>query len=636
MADRDVYLILAFHAHEPWWDLPIHILKTVEDAEMREALRPDNWVQKRAEAKRDVYLHLLELADRVAAPMCLEATNELLMQIEEFTPKTYAALQEGFARGALYPIYGGAHHAHCTLLTIDEIADELRLNQEFLHDVMGAPLPKYRGAFPMEGSIDAHKLEAFRRAGIEYVVFPNISPRKARYRFAGGEGNPPYEPFLMQHDILGLPRHFGVSQDIWRPITKWKPEGLKSQGYILGMYWVFNDEYRTQRHVAFPIGRSEAIEEYRDVLERAIAEAPDGGLLLYIQDLELMDYGDEALEIMGEALSSLRPADARLHIVSPDEYIARTGARSKELPRLRFHQMSWAPEIRPVLRCDGHYPPLDAGPIGGYDFDLEVFRRWPFIYWEWGRFHVDVFNALLRAFGHPLVVPLSAREWWERGYRYEGLDKTERLALHSRSMKQADNWGWQPDEDRQKRPYLHGHRIAEMLLEELHDGAKSETVAGAFRPLDPASLLGLERLLELFIDRRVDYLRRGIERLGERAGEHVTWALRHLESAEGRRREAAEAIERAQDANRRLGEQRAPYSAADIAALLEALADHCRHIYLGTDEIQRAWGAIEDKDGMIVEMYRYLYDLYPPLFPQMLRELASPEELALVEDPPLE
>jgi hypothetical protein len=34
-------------------------------------------------------------------------------------------------------------------------------------------------------------------------------------------------------------------------------------------------------------------------------------------------------------------------------------------------------------------------------------------------------------------------------------------------------------------------------------------------------------------------------------------------------------------------------------------------------------------------MYRYLYDLYPPLFPGILRDLLTPEELALVDSPPL-
>jgi hypothetical protein len=69
--------------------------------------------------------------------------------------------------------------------------------------------------------------------------------------------------------------------------------------------------------------------------------------------------------------------------------------------------------------------------------------------------------------------------------------------------------------------------------------------------------------------------------------------------------------------------------------LLEALRDHCRHAFLALDEIQRAWGSIEDQEGMVIEMYDYLYGLYPPLFPRMLCQLASPEELAMVDDPRL-
>ena len=631
MADKDVYLILAFHAHEPWWDLPSHILSSLDDEELRDSVPAENWVRKRAQANRDVYKQLIDLSQHLSAPMCLAATNELLMQIDEFMPDTFEALKRAFAAGSLYPIYGGAHHAHCSLLTVDELADELRLNQEFLHDAMHVPQPKYKGAFPMEGSVDARKLEAFSRAGITYLVFPNLSPRKAHYRFDLA-ASPPYEPFALDRGLIGLPRHFAVSQDIWRPITRWKPEGLRRQGYLLGLYPVFDEEYREQRHVSFPIPRSKAIDDYRRVLERAVDEAPDRGLLLYIQDLELMDYGNDALEILSEALPAVRVPDARLHIVSPDEYIDRTGVRERDLPRLRFYQISWAPEIRPVLRADGHYPPLDAGPIDGVDFSLEGFRRWPFILWEWGRWHIDMFNSLLQSFGHPLVVPLSACQWWERGYRTQSLNADERLALYSRTMKQADNWGWQPDEERQKRPYLYGLAIIDLLLEELKS---HPNVANTFEPLQPRSLEGLRWLLEPFIDIRVDYLRKGIEKLGPRAGEHVSWAHTHLARAEDHRRDSAAALERARAANEGLAQADRPYSADAIAGLLEALREHCRHAFLATDSIQRAWGSIADTDAMIVEMYRYLYDLYPPLLPAKLRELAPAEELATIEDPPL-
>lgn len=621
MPQKDVYLILAFHAHEPWWDLPSHILSNLEDPDMRDSVPADNWVRRRAQADRDVYKHLVDLSWRLDAPMCLEATNELLMQIEEFMPDTFALLKRSFADGSLYPIYGGAHHAHCTLLNVDELADELRLNQEFVHDVMGAPRPRYRGAFPMEGSVDARKLEAFARAGIQYLVFPNLSPRKAHYRF-DTPAKPPYEPFALDHGLIGLPRHFAVSQDIWRPITRWKPQGLQKQGYILGQYPVFDEEYREQQHVSFPIPRHEAIDEYREVLETAIAEAPDGGMILYIQDLELMDYGDEALEILGEAIPAVSVPDARLHIVTPDQYIERTGVTTRELPRLRFHQVSWAPEIRPVLRADGHYPPLDAGPINGVDLSLEGFRRWPFMFWEWGRWHVDVFNALIESFGHALVVPLTAHAWNERAYKTRALSVEEQLALYSRTIKQADNWGWQPDEERQKRPYLYGIAIIDVLTAQL-DGAAD--IPASFTPLDQRSLDGLAWLLEPFIDVRVDYLRKGIEALGPRAGEYVAWAHNHLASAEQQRRSATEALDRVRAANDR----------RDIASLLATLREHCRHAFLATDSIQRAWASIADTDAMVIEMYKYLYRLYPPLLLAKLHDLMPQEERALVEDPPL-
>jgi hypothetical protein len=38
---------------------------------------------------------------------------------------------------------------------------------------------------------------------------------------------------------------------------------------------------------------------------------------------------------------------------------------------------------------------------------------------------------------------------------------------------------------------------------------------------------------------------------------------------------------------------------------------------------------------MIEQMYEYLYDLYPPLFPQILRSMLSEEEMAAVDDPQL-
>ena len=41
--------------------------------------------------------------------------------------------------------------------------------------------------------------------------------------------------------------------------------------------------------------------------------------------------------------------------------------RGDRLPHMKFHQVSWAPEIRLVLRSDGHYPPLHASEFRGIE-----------------------------------------------------------------------------------------------------------------------------------------------------------------------------------------------------------------------------------------------------------------------------
>lgn len=640
MNSKPVHVILAFHAHEPLWDLPARVLETLRDDDLRRAaVGNDNWVRRRAAAGRDVYARMLDLGGRLGAPLCLEATDELLMQLERHFPATFARIGDAYRSGALYPIYGNAFHTHIAMLTDAELADELRLNQEFVHDVLGAPRPRHPGAFPMEGSIDARKLAGFRAAGMEYVVFPNISPAKMRYAFDGlAPGtDPTYGAFTIGDGLIALPRHFPVSQEIWRPITKIDPAPLAPQGYILGKYHVFEEEYRSGRPVAFPITRAQGVAEYAGVLRQALREAPDGGLLLYIQDLELMDFGEQALDIIGEAWQTVRDEGiADVRFVTPDAYIDATRAAARPLPRMRFHQASWAPEIRLVLRSDGHYPPLHAGPFRGIDADAEIFRRWPFIFWEPGRFIADTFRALLAAFGHDLALPLTARDLDERGYDFTALAPAERLPLHLRVMQRACNFGWQPDEARHKWPYMHGLAICEILRDELSRPETSERVARDFRPLPERALRGLDGVLQVFVDTRVAYLRRGIQRLGERAGseERRAEAERHLLGAEQRRRRAS-ALARQLLAEDMKFITSCAINARAVARMLALLQEHCREAYLALNEAQRAWMCIDDTAAMIQEMYAYLYHLYPPKFPAILRTLLAPEEIAALDAPPL-
>jgi hypothetical protein len=637
---KSVFVILAFHAQEPLWDLPQRVIETLRDDDVRrEAVGNDNWVQKRADAGRDIYANLLEFGANLGAPLSLEATNEILMQIRRYMPETFARLGPAYRSGALYPVYGNAFHTHIAMLSDGELAGELRLNREYLRELVGAPEPRHLGAFPMEGSIDAHKLDGFHRAGMEYVIFPNLSPRKARYEFDGlAPGlDPTFGAFTIDSGLLALPRHFPISQEIWRPITKWEPERLAPQGYILGKYYVLDEEYRDRRHVDFPITRAQGVEEYKETLRSALREAPDGGLLLYIQDLELMDFGEEALDILGEAWSAVRDeAIAEVRFVTPDTYIDDVRARKEALPHMRFHQASWAPEIRLVLRTDGHYPPLHAGEYKGIDNDTDVFRRWPFIFWEPGRFIVDTFKSLVTSFGHSLDIPMSATEVDERGYDFTGLTPVERLALHLRVMQRACNFGWQPDEARHKWPYMHGLAICEILRDELREPDAAGRVAHSFGPLPERALAGLDRVLEIIVDTRLAYLRRGIANLGERAGpaEQRATAEGHLENAQ-RRRKRASALARQLRAENIRVVTTCPIDERAVQRVLALLQEHCKEAYLAINEIQRAWGCIDDTGGMIEEMYAYLYELFPPKFPSILRDLLSAEELAQVDDPVL-
>jgi hypothetical protein len=549
----------------------------------------------------------------MGVPVALETSNELLVQLAKLMPDTLAELKRAYQEGILYPIYGHAHHTHVTLLTEEEIEDEIRLNREYLHDVLGVPRPRYAGLFPTEASIDSAKLSALTRSAIDFIVFPNLDRTRDRYVTEGTLGLP-YEPFALESGTVALPRHFPVSQYIWRPITKWKHQGVRSQGYLLGHYWVLPEEYRRKKTVRFPISREEAVIEYRQVLRRALKEAPDQGLILYIQDLELMDFGDVALDIMRAAWrATLTENLARVHFVTPDRYLEeRVMPHRSRLPRLNFHQVSWAPEIRLVLRYDGHYPPLGAGKFRGIDLTREVFRRWPFIFWEPGRYLTDLCNWLTDSFDFSLKVPLSAGELQDRGYSFHELSLPARIALHSRIVKRACNWGWFPNEGLQKRPFLHAYCLADLLLAQVP--ATAAYLQRSVKPVQISWFRGLERLLEVILETRHGYLTQALARLSIQSGQDYAEAFRELERSRQWRDQAQKAILTASEHARRLNES----PVGHLTGLLSGVRDYCRAVFLSLDHIQRTWVKAGDTETVLTTMYEYLYELYPPKFPHIL------------------
>ncbi len=628
---KRAYVILAFHAHEPLWDLPNELIALVDDPEIRDAIRGENYVLKRAGEQRDIYGHLVQTAEALGAPVTLDITNELLVQLAWYIPETFQSVAAAYKNGTIYPLYTHAHHTHTALLTSDEIADELRLNAELLHRVMGIPEPRHRGAFPTEGSVDAAKLAAYKDSGMEYIVFPHVRNRKAHFA-VDGEGDIQHRSFIVGPDMLALPRHFPVSQYIWRPITRYDPIGVKNQGYILGRYWVFAEEYRNKSYIPFPIPWEEAIAEYTAVLEAALREIPDGGLILYIQDLELMDFGDIALRIMEQAWKNvISEKIAEVSFVTPDDYLESLGDVT-ELPRVRFNQVSWAPEIRLVLRHDGHYPPRSAGEFRGVDLEETVFKPLPFVLWEPGRFLIGMYGAILDAFGMPRRLATNAASLHDTRYAIPRFDFKEQVGLHYRLMKRACNWGWRPEEGRQKRPFLHGYRLSELLV----GTATEDTAFAATRYVHPgdATYVGAERILESLLDIRFDYLRIGIEDSGL-AGENKETALVELERGQSHRVIAVEFIRRAVEASRSIESAATPDGKGEaLNHLMRELKGYCREVFLATDHVQRAWGHINDIDSMILTMYEHLYESYPPKFPLMLREL-FPQEWEARENPRL-
>jgi len=624
------YVILAFHAHEPLWDLPNELIALVDDPEMRDAVRGENYILRRSAEERDIYAHLIRTAESLGAPVTLDATNELLVQLAWYIPESFQNLAAAYKNGTIYPLYTHAHHTHAALVTTDEIADELRLNMELLHKVMGIPEPKHRGAFPTECSVDASKLAAYRDSGMEYVIFPQLNAHKARF-IVDGKGDVQYRAFLVGPDMLALPRHFPVSQHIWRPITRYDPKGVKNQGYLLGKYWVFAEEYRNKSYVSFPISWEEAVAEYTSVLENALTNLPDQGLVLYIQDLELMDFGDIALRLMEQAWKNvISKKIAEVHFVTPDDYLDSLGDTTK-LPRLRFHQTSWAPEIRLVLRSDGHYPPLDAGKFRGTDVETTVFKRLPFVFWEPGRFLINIYGAILDAFGIPRRLAVDATLLHDTRYAVPRFDFKEQLALHYRLMKRACNWGWRPEEGRQKRPFLHGYRLSELLL----STTAEDSAFAATRYVHPgdSTYVGAEHILGFLIDVRFDYLRTGIE--DGLAGEQKEAALLEIKRGQSHRAIATEFISRALEASLSIEAATTPNAKGEaLDRLLRELKGYCREVFVATDHIQRTWGYIGDLDSMLVTMYQHLYGIYPPKFPEMFRQLL-PEEWKARQKPKL-
>lgn len=631
---KDIYVIFAFHAHELLWDLPELLLSSLdEDNPMKDTILDENYIEKRREEGRDIYSLSVKFGDNINAPLCVEYSNELLHQIKDLVPRAFQNLQEGFARGRLYPLYGHAHHTHVSLLREKEITQEIVWNMQFLHNCMQVPYPKYRGLFAPEASYSYQKMAGIKEANIDYVIFPHLSTMKAPFKVERG-GDYRYKPFRLKTargDLLAFPRNFPISQEIWRPITKMKREEVKFQGYMLGEFPVFGNEYLQHEREEFPIDLEAGVEIYKKVLREELERAPSNGVLVYIQDLELMDFGDLALMIMERAWQEIlrekkTQEKLRIHFVTPDEYIddLLQGGKIEELPVLEFKEMTWAPEIRLILRVDGHYPPLGVTGAGKYDLEKTGLYRHPHIFWENGKYFCGVFDTLADNFNIFSDIPVHGERLHITGYDLSRENLDTQAILYLRLMKRACNWGWRPTEGRQKLPCLKGYLFCRALLQRMEERPAELVLNDHLEKIEEKNIVGMIRVLDVFIDGRIDYLREGMERYATEKETDFTASYKEIGEAKRWKELAVGKAVTLYTVNKNT-----PAGPDDMKKILLNLRDYCQAVFMATEHLQRVWAKIPDTEYMVETMYRYLYELYPPLFPSMLDELDSlkPQEI---------
>ncbi|NLA27610.1 MAG: glycoside hydrolase [Firmicutes bacterium] len=627
---KELYVILAFHAHELLWDLPEKLLSYLEDENpMKGTILDENFIKKRKEEGRDVYTLGIQLGEKLNAPICVEYSNELLQQIQEVVPEIFDRIKVAFQDGRLHPIYGHAHHTHVSLLKKEEVAQEIAWNMHYLHHYLEVPHPRYKGYFSPEASYSSDRMGGVAAANIDYVIFPHLQEKKVPFELTG-PGDHLYKPFWIKNpgrSILAFPRNFPISQEIWRPITRMKRDEVKNQGYRLGDYPVFFNEYLSGQAESFPISMEEGVMLYREVLRQELKQAPPDGVLLYIQDLELMDFGDTAIEIIARAWQSLLAEDREIYninFITPDYYIDEILKVEgfEQLPGVTFRQICWAPEIRLVLRADGHYPPLGVDGVGRYTKEKNGLYDNPLIFWENGKYFCGICDTLVDNFKITVNIPVDAGRLSETGYDLAREDLDTQIILYSRLMKRACNWGWRPTEGRQKRPCLDAYLLCAALLKKTNCCPDLFILCHEVKLLDPRHIAGLVETLKVFVDSRVNYLRYGLEKYMAQKGGEFSQAYRAMEEAE---RWRAVAVHKARELYG-VNDNERMIPITRMKQLLSLMQEYCQALFMATEYLQRVWGEVPHVEFIVDKMYDYLYGLYPPLFPEMINRIDAMSE----------
>ncbi|MCU1280438.1 MAG: hypothetical protein JWM53_3984, partial [bacterium] len=106
----------------------------------------------------------LALAERTGVTVTLALDAETAVGVARTRPELAEELRAAFAEGALAAMLTTAHGADAALLSVEELADELRLDEETLQLVFGVTLER-RG---FAGAVA--EVAALEEAGIDFVI----------------------------------------------------------------------------------------------------------------------------------------------------------------------------------------------------------------------------------------------------------------------------------------------------------------------------------------------------------------------------------------------------------------------------------------------------------------------------------
>ena len=131
---------------------------------------------------------------------------------------------------------------------------------------------------------------------------------------------------------------------------------------------------------------------------------------------------------------------------------------------------------------------------------------------------------------------------------------------------------------------------------------------------------GLKRILEFLVDIRIDYLLFGLDVLKIEKNIDIGASIEKIDHAKSYRQLAQSYIEFAQKIYWENLSKNIKNNDSWLV-FLEKIREYSRCVFISTDHIQRAWMHAQDTDTLLISMYNYLYDLYPPKLPAILDEI---------------